>query len=419
MLGTVSPYETATGTRWRFQAPPRLDPVTGETVRPGRAGFLTQAEAEMEQIKYNASIGTLTVETTASLREVLLRRIAEAAISNGSKTTYSYNMTRLPDWLLDMPIGEIDKGHVETMVVQKLEERMKSTGRPYSRDYMSSLVTLVSGAFTYAQNKRVPLANPCTEVSVKRLVGRYFDSKSDWRAGVIRGNTGMENWKEGMLSRAVGKGPVWSRQQVVDFLGVQPYPWIGYFATTFFQALRRGESLGMSWDRTDLSDEVAAALIQETIALNAGQVHVNPTPKSGQTRIALLDAYVIEELKKHKKYQDEVKAEHPNWSGDWVFTSFEYRTSRDWFPGKFIRPDSPPNRIILWARDNRADQDGVRVLRRTWANIAANALGIPPYVIMRVLGHSGETVTTEHYTQATDAQVRAALKAVREHVLGG
>ncbi|WP_245641833.1 tyrosine-type recombinase/integrase [Nonomuraea candida] len=420
MLGTISPYETANGTRWRFQAPPRLDPVTGEKVRPGKAGFETEQEAYLEQIKYNASIGTLTVETTASLRDVLTKRLAEASYANGTQNSYYYQTTRLPEWLLDMPLMDIDKGHIETMVMQRCEQRIKETGKPYSRSYMEALVNLVSGTFVYAVTKGVPIKNPCTGISVKRLLSRFTAKATDWRASVAVQQSGPEDWKSAMIKGAVGSGPVLTRDQVMDFIEFMPYPYHAYFITTFFQAFRRGESLGMAWERTDLSPEISAALIQETIALSGGQVQVNPTPKSGESRIALLDPYVVQALEDHQKHQNDHKAEHyPEWHDDWIFTSRRYRTSQDWHPGKVIRPCSVLGQINKWAGRSGAKIDGVRTLRRSWANIAANRLGIPPYVIMKVLGHAGETVTTEHYTQATDAQVREALAAVRDYVLGG
>ncbi|TDD97154.1 tyrosine-type recombinase/integrase [Actinomadura rubrisoli] len=420
MVGTISSYETNDGPRWRFRGPMREDPITGRKGRHTVNGLLSYEEAYQAEIQYNAKIGLLTVDTAATLEEVIQLRMAETSIAHNTVASYMAKIRRLPEWLMKKPLAEIDKGHIETMLKDIMERRIKHGAEPYKLSYMNNLLSLVSGTFEYAMQKRVPVGNPCTQVSPKKVLAQYFKTEGeDWKSQRReRGPASANSWEQRSIDKAVGQGPVMSKDNLLRVQEDFSYPYQGYLLTTFLQATRRGESLGLTWDRTDLEDGYDVALIQDTITVSSGKIHITPVPKNGQARETLLDPLTVEVLEIQRDLQNKIKEEYPNWKDGWVFTALYHPNAKGWYPGKYIRPDSLLSTFQEWARRRRVANDGIRVLRRTWANIAANVLGIPPYVIMRVLGHTGETVTTEHYTTATDEQVRDAIAAVRDHVFG-
>ena len=176
------------------------------------------------------------------------------------------------------------------------------------------------------------------------------------------------------------------------------------YAVALSIGLRRGEALGLRWSDVDLDEGLLH--VRQTLQRHSGQLHLAP-PKTRRSRrtVPLLPSMVAT-LRDH---QDRQAAERSRAGNRWADTGLVFTTAT----GQPIEPND-----FSKAFGRMCERAGVRKvrlhdLRHTCPSMLL-AQGVPPRVVMEVLGHSALEVTMTIYGHVMlDAQ-RQALTGMDE-----
>lgn len=202
----------------------------------------------------------------------------------------------------------------------------------------------------------------------------------------------------------------WSPEEAAVFLSTAGAHRLGtMFSVGVAVGLRRGELLGLRWEDVDL--EAGTLRVQQTVQRLAGYGLVFGPPKSNRSgRTIPLPQASLQTLRQHRLGQAaERLATGPGWTDSGlVFTSTV---------GTVVEP-----RNLSRLFDQLIVQAGVRRirfhdLRHTCASLLL-AQGVPPRVVMEVLGHSQPAITMDLYSPVMPTALREAAKAM-DRALGG
>jgi integrase len=171
------------------------------------------------------------------------------------------------------------------------------------------------------------------------------------------------------------------------------------YAVALSIGLRRGEALGLRWSDLDLDDGLLH--VRQTLQRHSGSLHFAPLKTRRSRRTVPLLPSMVTTLLEHRERQ----ADERQRAGDrWTDTGLVFTTAT----GQPIEPND-----FSKAFGRMCERAGVRKvrlhdMRHTCASMLL-AQGVPPRVVMEVLGHSALEVTMTIYGHVMlDAQ-RAAL----------
>jgi integrase len=170
------------------------------------------------------------------------------------------------------------------------------------------------------------------------------------------------------------------------------------YAVALSLGLRRGEALGLRWVDVELTTGVLH--VRQTVQRHGGQLHYAP-PKTPRSRRTIpLPPSCVKILERHRERQ----AEERITAGDsWQESDLVFTTPR----GAPVEPNdfSKAFRRLCLAAGIRPVR--LHDLRHTCASLLL-AQGVPPRVVMEVLGHSSLDVTMNIYGHVMlDAQREA------------
>lgn len=423
MVGSVSSYTTPNGSqRWRFQGPPAKDIVTGEPIRTSGV-FKTHDEALQACIDYNAAIGNLEGNTKSTLETAATYRLKESTLAFGTRKTYEKAIKGLPEWLRHTPMGEVDRPKIEKALHELIQRSIQKRKKTLSRSSIDSYLNVISMAFTFLESKNVKIHNHAKDVAPKKIMAQYATPAKDWKASIRSQMSLGPTTNERVINQLCDKGPVLSRDDLLRLFDAFEDPYSSCLQVMFLQGLRRAEALGLQWNLVELSPDFRVALIRNTITVWEGEYHVTDVPKAQVERPSFLadrSVSLIQAQMTRQQLLEKDRVELPDvWRDDWVFTapSAPRRAKVEWYPGRHLNPDTLTKMVSRWCKKEGIDADGVRVLRRTWATMAAR-LKIDLHVIIGVLGHAGGTIAQQHYTVATPAEMFEAVNRVAAYVWG-
>jgi integrase len=164
--------------------------------------------------------------------------------------------------------------------------------------------------------------------------------------------------------------------------------------------LRKGEVLGLTWDRVDL--DAAALYVGEQLQRVKGKLVRRPVKtKSSEAPLALPELCVTAlKLRRERQSADRERA------GDaWIETGLVF-TSRHGTPVEPSNFDRSFNRRIAKADVPKISRHSTR---KTCGSLLA-ALDVHPRVAMQILRHSKIAITMEIYTEVPSAATRDALR---------
>jgi integrase len=160
--------------------------------------------------------------------------------------------------------------------------------------------------------------------------------------------------------------------------------------------LRRGEVLGLRWDDVDFKSRVLH--IRRTLQRVEGELRLVPPKTRRSKRTIPLPSVLAAKLRQHR-------ADHSR-DTDLVFTTQH---------GTPINPNDLSKAIVRISKDAGIRRIGLHDLRHSCASFLL-AQGVPPRVVMEILGHSTIDVTMNIYGHVMlDAQ-RKALRHIDDLV---
>ncbi|GHJ92672.1 site-specific integrase [Streptomyces sp. NE5-10] len=191
----------------------------------------------------------------------------------------------------------------------------------------------------------------------------------------------------------------WSLDETLDFLAASRRdPLYAAFVLAIAMGLRRGELVGLRWADVDLDKRVL--YVRQQTQRRRGVLY-DDDPKGRRRRAVPLPAMCIAPLRWHRMRQNDQRAKAgERWEeGGYVFTTASGR------------PVEPRNVYRSFTRV--AASAGLRVIRlhdaRHGTATLLTAAGVPPRVVMEILGHSQISITMDVYTHVVQDTQREAI----------
>lgn len=193
----------------------------------------------------------------------------------------------------------------------------------------------------------------------------------------------------------------WTAQNVHRFLeGTVEDRWFGLWRLAAGTGMRRGELVGLTWDRIDLA--AGEIRVEASVVVVDGRPTWSPPKSRSSLRVISLDPTTVEVLRKWRMRQAEQRLALGYRDKDLVFC---------WPDGRLINP----NLVSKWFRQHvvTLGLPPIRFhdLRHTWATLAL-AAGVPAKVVSLHLGHSGIAITLDTYTHRVQHLQQDAATAV-------
>jgi integrase len=207
-------------------------------------------------------------------------------------------------------------------------------------------------------------------------------------------------------SRKVKPWTVADAQQFLASAREADDPFYAAYVLILVLGLRRGEMLGLAWDRVDV--DKGELFISEQIQRVNHKLLRRETKTDTSDAPLPLPAICVAALKLRRAQQDRDRARRgESWQESGLIFTTRHGTPIE--PRNFNR-----------SFDNRIAKCGVRRInvhgtRKTCGTLLA-ALDVHPRVAMQILRHSQISVTMEIYTEATSEATRAALKRLGEEL---
>jgi integrase len=178
------------------------------------------------------------------------------------------------------------------------------------------------------------------------------------------------------------------------------------YVLALYLGMRRAELLGLPWDAVDLDQGVLE--VRQSLQRVRGELRLVPTKSRSSERPVPLPDVCVRALKAHRAKQaaEHLAAGVPGCG--LVFTSLA---------GTPIEPD---NLRRSWhALRERAGLPTVRFhdLRHSCVTLLLD-LGVPPHIVMRIVGHATLDVTMGIYAHAALEEQRQALRKLEDRLSG-
>ncbi|MET9698453.1 tyrosine-type recombinase/integrase [Streptomyces sp. NPDC006529] len=192
----------------------------------------------------------------------------------------------------------------------------------------------------------------------------------------------------------------WSLQETLDFLAAgRKDPLFAAFVLAIALGLRRGEIVGLRWENVDLDKREIRIRTQRQ---RVGGEAYEDDPKGKRRRQTLpLPGICVAPLRWQRMKQAEMRAKA---GAKWEETGYVFTTRTG-------RPIEPRNVYRSFTRV--AKDAGLRVIRlhdaRHGTATLLTAAGVPPRVVMEILGHSQIAVTMNVYAHVVQDTQREAI----------
>lgn len=273
-------------------------------------------------------------------------------------------------------LDRLKPSDVEALVLAKRAEtkvRDGETVRALSDSTIRQVYTVLRAGLDGAVRDGLLAANPCAKVK---------------RPGVAR-----------QEARHLPSGDV---QKVLEAAKVSRYfPALVLIAST---GLRKGEALGLSWERVDL--EAGSLVVRATLGRIGNRLVISEPKTERSRRTVPLSPAVVALLRKHKVSQSEERLR----AGD------QWQDSGLVFTTEFGGPVDPRNLLrVLEVAASQAgvEKVGVHTLRHSAATAWLEA-GVHIKAVADLLGHSSVAITGDIYGHASDDTARSAVAGLSE-----
>ena len=191
----------------------------------------------------------------------------------------------------------------------------------------------------------------------------------------------------------------WTLDETLTFLGAaRKDPLYAAFVLAVTMGLRRGEIVGLRWSDVDLENRVL--YVRQQTQRRRGELY-SDGPKGRRSRAIPLPAMCVAPLRWHRMRQAAAKRK----AGErWQDSAYVFTTGTG-------RPVEPRNVYRSFTRV--ANSAGLRVIRlhdaRHGCATLLVAAGVPPRVVMEILGHSQISITMDVYTHVVQDTQREAI----------
>jgi integrase len=163
--------------------------------------------------------------------------------------------------------------------------------------------------------------------------------------------------------------------------------------------LRRSEVLGLRWQDVDLDN--GRLSVRQGLHWLDGRLQFLPPKTRRSRRTVPLPQLCVKALQDHKKRQDKERAECPH---PWPPSDLVFVTTI----GTPIDPNNFSRTFTRWSKVAEVPRVRLHDLRHTCVSLLLG-LGVPPRVVMEIVGHAALEMTMNVYAHVALDDQRAAL----------
>jgi len=208
--------------------------------------------------------------------------------------------------------------------------------------------------------------------------------------------------------RATGGIQAWDPDELAGFLhAVRGTRLAAIWRLSAMTGMRRGEVLGLRWCDVDL-DRARLSVRQALVAVGYEVVH--STPKSHSARVIDLNAETVNQLRAHRRRQDEERVE---WGADYQDRDLVVAKEN----GEPIHPHTFSQSFERIVEKAGLPRIRLHDVRHTHATLALKA-GVPVKVISERLGHESPAFTLKQYAHVIPGMQAEAAAQVAAMIDG-
>lgn len=348
-------YFRKRGSTWSFTVDIGKDPKTGKRKQKTVSGFRTKKEAEAACAELIAQIesGEYKNESRIPLEQFILE-FMEGERHRIRESTWNFQMFLVQKHIIPslgkIKLDKLSPHHIHRFYLEKAQEGL-------SGSYIRAMYSVLSKTLGAAERWGLIKKNAASLVAPPKTSERKMN--------------------------------VWTVDEVQQFLKASKNRkfYIAYVLAVY-TGMRRGEILGLKWEDLDLDQGIIH--VQRTLYKSNKKIIFQEPKTRGSKRSIVISPYVIDELKKHRARQNEMRLklgpgyqDHGlvvcNWNGNPVD------------PVDLARDFNMAIKIAGVSRIRFHD------LRHTHATILLQ-IGEHPKVVSERLGHSSVTITLDTYS---------------------
>ena len=379
--------------KWHVVVDHGRDPETGKRRRRWTGPHKTKKAAEkaLRQILSSIDRGTYVEPTKQTFAEYLLSEWLPAVRVSLRASTHASYERNLRLHVVRYSIGATKLSDVSAAQLNRLYAELLEAGR---RDTKSGGLSPRSVRYLHTIIHRAM----SDAVRWNRLVRNVADAATPPRVRDVR--------------EAAPAMRVWTADELEAFFARLAEHDDRYYTPFYVHAMtgaRRGEVLGLTWDRVDLD---AGLITVDRAWIAVGHEGHWGKTKTGRPRTLELDARTVDVLKAWRARRARERLQHGQGKlkgGDFVFT---HRDGTPYHPERFSRefdrrleryPELPKIRL--------------HDLRHTWATLALRN-GVHPKIVSEQLGHSSIAITLDVYSHVIRGLKSDAAQLVSNAVFG-
>ena len=291
-----------------------------------------------------------------------------------------------------------------------------STAKPLRAKTIDSRRVCINRMLPYIGNKALP------ELNSKHIESMYKNMEKSYKPNTVRQvhailrkalNDAVDDGYilYSPMTRVKGK-PTGEKADLeiltegeVGRLLEQNDEWTPLFQVLIHTGMRRGEALGLKWDKVDLDSPEPSLRVEEVLLSTRDGNQFGEPKTKGSRRTIFLNSYAVEGLKTARKSQNISRLKM---GADWVNTGLVF--TNIW--GKALDPSSA-NRALKRSLKLAGVTKNIRLhdLRHTCATLMVQN-GVVTKQVQGVLGHANYATTMDMYVHNTDETLKEATDAL-------
>lgn len=353
-------YFRKRGDKWSFTLDVGKDDSTGKRKQKTVSGFKTKKEAEKACAELIAQVenDNYLEESEQLYGDYLLNYMETITKHQVRPTTYNLQYFIVTKHIIpsigQIKIKRLKPEHLQTMYTRKKDEGLSGA-------YIRTMHAIINKSLRKALEWEKIKQNVATVVTPPRI--------------------------------EKAKTNTWTQAQSIQFLDAIKSRKFGSrkfyvaYILAIYCGLRKGEILGLPWDNCDL--EKGYVTIKQTLAKVKSRLFLQEPKTKGSIRRIKISPSVVEALMEHKKYQDEIKSQNPDYQDNNLVIA-------NWNGTPIDMPDLNKDFTAACAF---AKVPVIRFhdLRHTHATLLLQ-LGENPKVVSERLGHADVSITLNTYS---------------------
>lgn len=391
--GSVYPYKTKSGLRYRWQASFRVNPEDAESPleRLSKSGYITLKEADsaMRLALLDAKEGYKPRVKKCLFEDYAQAWLDKQQLANSTLMGYE-KIVRVH---LKPAFGKMSLASITPTMISTLYKKLSKDGN--------------KGRSTSGKGLS---ANSINKIHI--VLGAILESAVD--DGLLRINQARQKSVEAPTSRTIRMEKqelkTWSAKEVNDFLAWDKQTFDDDFYALWhlylYSGLRRGEGVALQWD--DINFETGVISVRR--ASDSGLRKATKRTKTYKERAVLMDPDSLTMLKARKAEHSELGLQHVTGAA-FVFGNLD---------GSVRNPGDIGEK---WSKTLKKAQQAlphlghltIKGMRHSHATLLLEA-GVPAKVVQERLGHSNISTTLDIYSHVTETLQVTAVASFLDHL---